>query len=582
MKKTIKLLLVLVTFVLIVATVFVISFAAEKTPLFTMTTVDGEVTEYFTASEFYGVLQGDVPNGALFTVCGDIDLTAYKDSYISIASENVKKEIYLNLAGNGVYSREKMTLFSIGDNITFNVYSSEPGAYFSSVDQTRTEWGGCIFNVSGKGATINCGTMEIDGVLYDGNNLSSFSSCFVNMTGAETVGFNGVGGNHYAAAADWKGFLCPRTGGGIISFKDSNLVIIACTQFIHSESADPSIRFEDCVIVDYAGKSGKLLNGALAEIYFKNCVSTFSIVSTESASAATINLEGDNIFGSELGFNTALVKNAEGKVLAKINKELTFVGGATELVAYDRFLEQFTFSVPKLKDACILCDPEDSVAYEWESNGETASEIWHKDSVPTPPFSITGSAKAGLYKPGWVKQIVGENSYKMTAGLVADFDIKVAAEYDGYYVKFYIFIPAFLVEEGYLDFTELTIDGGVYGKGDWTETEIDGEKYYYATTPYLEEDEFNRNIEFYMPCEFSDKSGKFVEVNTAWNITLSEYVDKVLAEEEKWTADQIVLVEEMLAALEELKGDEIIGGEEIDPDNNDDELVPEEEEEEEY
>jgi hypothetical protein len=127
----------------------------------------------------------------------------------------------------------------------------------------------------------------------------------------------------------------------------------------------------------------------------------------------------------------------------------------------------------------------------------------------------------------------------------------------------------------------MTVDGGVYGKGDWVETTIDGEKYYYATTPYLDEEEIDRNIEFYMPCEFSDKSGKFVEVNTAWNINLSGYVDKVLADEEQWTEDQIALVEEMLMLLEELKGDEIIGGEDVEPDNNDDALVPNEGEEEE-
>ena len=580
MKKTIKLFVVLIAFTLVLAAISVLSFAAEKTPLFTVTDADGEVTEYFTASDFVGLLQNDVPDGITITVCDDIDLGMGENTEIEIFSETKAKEIYINLAGNGIYNKEKMTMFNVGANITFNVYSSEPGAYLSTVSQSRTEWGGCIFNVAGVGATVNCGTMEIDGVTYDGNNISSFSSCFVNLGGSGTVGFNGVGGNHYAAAADWKGFLCPRTGTGSINFKESNLIIIACTQFIHSESSDPSIRFEDCVIVDYAGKSGKLLNGALAQIYFKNCVSTFSIVSTESASAATINLEGDNVFGSELGFNTALVKNAEGKVLAKINKELTFVGGVTELVAYDRFLEQFTFSVPKLKDACILCDPEDAVAYEWINDDQTASELWHKDSEPTPPFSLTGSAKAGLYKPGWVKKVVGENSYQMTGGLVADFDIKVAAEYDGY-VKFYIFIPAFLVEDGNIDFTSMTVDGGVYGKGDWVETTIDGEKYYYATTPYLDEEEIDRNIEFYMPCEFSDKSGKFVEVNTVWNITLSEYVDKVLADEEQWTEDQIALVEEMLMLLEELKGDEIIGGEDVEPDNNDDALVPEEEEEEE-
>ena len=572
MKKTIKLLVVLIACISVVAAVSLISSAAEKTPLFTMTETNGVVTEYFTASDFYAVLQGDVPNGALFTVCGNIDLTAYKDSYISIGSETVKKEIYLDLAGNGVYSREKMTLFNIGSNITLNVYSSKPGAYFSSVDQTRTEWGGCVFNISGKGATVNCGTMEIDGVTYDGNNLSTFASCFVNMTGSETVGFFGIGGNHYAATADWKGFLCPRTGGGTISFKDSNLIIIGCTQFIHSESSDPTIRFDNCVIVDYAGKSGKLLNGAQAEIYFKDCVSTFSIISTEATSTATINLEGENIFGSELGFNTALVKNAEGKVLAKTNKEVSFVGGATELVAYDRFLETFTFKMPKLKDACILCDPEDAETYDWIYKDQTATETWHKNSNPVAPFSVSGSAQTGLYKPGWTKRILGENHYEMTGGLVADFNIKVAAEYDGY-VKFYIFIPAFLVDEGYLDFTALTIDGGVYGKSDWMKTKIEGEEYYYATTPYLDEDELGRNIEFYMPCEFVDKSGKSILVNTAWNLTLSEYVDRVLEKEDEWTEDQLALVDEMITVLEIYKAENA-------PDNSEDDVtLPEEEEE---
>ena len=568
MKKTARLIITVLLSVCVCAAVAVYGAAApaDDSALFTVTTAEGTVTEYFTVNDLATQLM-EAPNNATITVCRDIDLKMSENTTMDVLSNGASRVLYLDLAGHGIYNKEKMNIFNVGEKMTLNVYSSAPGGFLYTIKGGT--WGGCIFNISGTGATVNCGTMEINGVTYDGNNLSTFSSCFINLTGEGTVGFNGVGGNHFASAADWKGFICPRTGDGSIKFKDSNLIIIACTQFIHSESTTPTLSFENCVIVDAEGKSGKLLNGAEAQIYFKDCISTFSIITTTTAKPV-INLEGENIFASELGFDTGLVKNAEGKVLAKINKDFTFVGGAEEVWAYDGFggFDRYDIEIPKLKDACILCDPEDTAEYEFIYKGESVTEVWHKAVDPTPPFELSETGREGLYKPGWVRRVIDTDKYQLTGGLVADFDIKVAAEYDTY-LRYYIFIPAFLVDEGYLDFTTLSVDGGVYDKSDWAETKVDGEDYYYATTPYLEETELNRGIEFYLPCEFSDKSGKPVSVNTVWTLTLEEYIDRVLADESKWTEDQIALVDEMVTALEVFKA-------ENEPEN-DDALLPDDE-----
>ena len=81
-----------------------------------------------------------------------------------------------------------------------------------------------------------------------------------------------------------------------------------------------------------------------------------------------------------------------------------------------------------------------------------------------------------------------------------------------------------------------------------------------------------------MPCEFVDKSGKSILVNTAWNLTLSEYVDKVLEKEDEWTEDQMALVDEMITVLEIYKAENAPdGGEDVLPD---DAILPEENEEE--
>ena len=132
MKTTIKFLWILIACISVLAAVSVISFAERKDPFFTVTDADGEVTEYFTASEFVGLLQNDVPDGITITVCKDIDLNMGENTEIEILSETKAKEIYINLAGNGIYNKEKMTMFNVGANVTFNVYSSEPGAYLST------------------------------------------------------------------------------------------------------------------------------------------------------------------------------------------------------------------------------------------------------------------------------------------------------------------------------------------------------------------------------------------------------------------------------------------------------------------
>jgi hypothetical protein len=396
--------------------------------------------------------------------------------------------------------------------------------------------------------------MTIDDVTYPGSNLSTFSSCFINMVGTGTLGFRGVSGNHFAAAADWKGFICPRNGDGTISFTDSNIVVIACNQLIHSEVDTTKLVLDNCVLVTADGSSGYLLNQALAPIYFKNCVSNYSIVSKEAASKPTVHLEGENIFGSSLGFDSSLVVDVGDRVLAKIVKDYTFIGGESSIWAFDGVgnLKETTVTFPTLNDACVLLAPEDTIDYTWEYGDKVINEKWHKDVKPTHPIELEYVHEEGLYRSMWAKTVTGERSVTYKGGVFADFSIKVAAEYDGR-VRYYVFLPAFVIDDGYLDFMGVSIDGASYTRQEWEAVTIDDEKYYMTTTPSIEEEEADRPIDVVIPCDFIDRSGKTVRVETTWVLTLSEYVDRVYAEEERWSEEELALVNDMVTLLETLK-----------------------------
>ena len=209
MRKYLKYFMAMAIILCVVFAGFIVGNAAgSSTALFTVTDPEGNTVEYYNKADFAEMIV-EAADGSTIKLCKTIELGMAENSMIEMeATKENPREITLDLAGFGIYNKEKMTLFGVGSYTTLNVYSSAPGGFMYTI--AGPSWGGCIFNISGTGSLVNCGTMTIDDVTYPGSNLSTFSSCFINMVGTGTFGFRGVSGNHFAAAADWKGFICPR------------------------------------------------------------------------------------------------------------------------------------------------------------------------------------------------------------------------------------------------------------------------------------------------------------------------------------------------------------------------------------
>lgn len=108
-------------------------------------------------------------------------------------------------------------------------------------------------------------------------------------------------------------------------------------------------------------------------------------------------------------------------------------------------------------------------------------------------------------------------------------------------------MPAFIVDEGYIRFTEGRIDGAVFALKDWDEVEIDGQKYYKYETTDISKEEIDRVIEISIPCDMRDAK-KFVKAEGILRINLSKYLEIAYKNAENYTDDQ-------LARLEELKNE---------------------------
>ena len=88
------------------------------------------------------------------------------------------------------------------------------------------------------------------------------------------------------------------------------------------------------------------------------------------------------------------------------------------------------------------------------------------------------------------------------------------------------------------------IGGSGFTAKDWSEAEIDGEKYYEYITMNIAEDDIDEILEIYIPCDIIDGK-KPVAAEGMWRINLSKYLDIVYANAEKYTDEQMELVEEV-------------------------------------
>ena len=303
------------------------------------------------------------------------------------------------------------------------------------------------------------------------------------------------------------------------------------------------LNLENVKILQASGNSVSLFGSFAGTVNMKDCVTTCAIKST-SASSGALNLIGKNVFTTGAGFDSALIKNFTDPITVCTDDTYELFSGGLEYNYYDKSgaLISIHGRVQPLADGCRIEERSNTQKYNFISGDQKISQVWSKDEEPVKPFGLPTDKQPGVYKNAWNKSLEDDGSITYKAGKVADWPIKVNLGYD-FGLYFNIYVPAELIEDGYLEHSDVSIDGGSYLRTEWRETEIDGEPYYYATTGTIDESDINREIEVYLPCDY----GNDIHVETTWILSVEKYFEKVLATEadETYTAEQYDLVYEL-------------------------------------
>ncbi len=514
---------------------------------FTVEYADGTVTEYGFSDNFVRTLEA-APSDVIVTLCANMDIS---EIIHIIGTEDTPKTVTIDLAGFGILSTSKSAVSSMicaKDYGTVNVTSSKPGAFLYMIDvDTGSTQGGNLFSVIGLDALINFGgVVELKGETYPGSNISTFSSCFVDMREKGTIGFNCDGGQHFANIADWMGYISPRTGDGTISIKNADILVDRNSSLIYSLEPGTTLYIENCHIIRLDGTTQYLFNQVRGDVHLKNVKTNYSLAAQNGGDAGIVTLEGDNIFGAGFGFDSELLADGEGILAARTKVENALVQGGVDYWRFDNTgnLNKLQETIGDFGDAYAIVKYDEAYRCTWKYDGTEKEEFWVKGIEPEPPFEISSIGSNGLYKKGWLKSEINEDGVIYKSTYIVDFNLKVQGEYTDGAFCYHIFIPAFIIDEGFISYSEGRIGGSGFTAKDWIEAEIDGEKYYEYITMNIEEDDIDENLEIYLPCDIIDGK-KPVAAEGMWRITLSKYLDAVYANEDKYTDEQMELIEEV-------------------------------------
>ena len=530
--------------------------AEEPAVLYTLTHEDGTVEARYTAEEFKSDLE-TLTEDISITLCGNIKI----DGGITFVSTvDNPRTVNIDLAGYGIYCLYKTTIFNVRNYTTLNIYSTAPDSFLYVTDVDVPTQGGCICIVQGVGALVNMGAAVKLGDGREDYGITTFSSCFADIRGNGTIGFNLDGGRHFANIADWAGFINPRNGDGTMTIKNADIIVQKNNNLIHSEDENTTLYFENCNIVKLDGSSSIMFYSVNGNIVFKDCVSNYSFSSNTSGviRSGCVTLEGKNVFGADNGYNELFIKGGAGKISAKTSLEYELKSGGIKFWMFDQSgsLSKQYLTLPELTDAYVIADPEDTYECIWEYNKQKIIENWMKNETPTPPIALSEIRIDGLYRYGWFRDYSYTEGVKYIGGPVVDFGIKISCEY-GEYVAFHIIIPDYIIDEAYISFARGSIDGVEYKESDWTAREIDGKKYYEYIVDVFDPDP-DAIIEINIPCDLNDGT-KYIQAEGRWRITLGEYIERAYATRDEHTEGEMAVVDRLyndfVASLDESEPD---------------------------
>ena len=508
----------------------------EQVSDFTLIAADGTVKVTGNGADELNAAVAELCDGDTLKINRDIELT----KTLSVVSvEDEPKTVNVDLGGNMLYSFKKRTIFIAKNYVTMNVYSSKPGACLYVTNLADLSLGGCIFTVMGNSAVINAGEFTDGENTYPGSNISTYSSCLVDIVTASVADGTGDklcdancylninGGNYFSICSDYSGFVIPRCGEANINIKNANLIMFETRAPINALGGLCTLTMENCFIISAQRDGVNLFNNSGSKVTLTNCVTNYAFNSGTNV-ANSITLNGKNVFASSDNNSITLAKGNEGLVLARTTTPYELVTGGREVKYYDNSgsLAEITETIREIGTPVAIIAAEDSQICKFVNGKNTATELWDKNSKVVPPFALPYETVEGVYKSGWRKEIGEDGVVTYTASYVADFDILVGASYDKYFF-FYVYVPAFFIEEGYLDYGGVRIGNDDFPIDDWEEYEVNGQMYYRAYTTYIDEENINDIFAITIPLDYIGNK----HVETTWNVTVQQYVDMVLATE---------------------------------------------------
>ncbi len=553
----IKIALVLAIAVLAASVVGVTVYAEGEEPLVGYTVYDSDMAE---KSELSGsdwtALNQALPllaDGDTIVLNSDIRMTS--TFYLSSA-EDAPREINLDLAGNRLYAFEKMNMIWVNNYTTLNVYSSLPGAEIYSTNVADIGYAGNIYTIGGASAVINSGKFTVGDVTYPGENLTTYSSCLVDLitTGDggnlcdENCALNIDGGNYFSIIYDYTGFVIPRCGKATINIRRANLIMMDNRELINSLGPETLLNIEDCVILQANGTSKNLFNNATGKVTLKNCISNFRLAVSSAATDGVVELVGRNVFAPAESASMAFLNTDEPLTEVTTSAEYELYGGGKTVRYLDgysnwNYLEKIMYN---LESPIRYVAEEDVQKYTFKKDKQSVTQFWAKDEQPYFPYTVPSSKEEGVYRYAWQMRYGEDGGIIYTVERIYDGPLLVSVSEDDE-LLFNIYFPARFDEEGILNYSGAKIDGSFSSKGDWERVTVDGEEYI-RTSFAVDTTDLEREIEIVIPMYFN--SG--INVETIWRISLRGYIDRVLATESEgiYTAEEYEFVHGLNAYFE--------------------------------
>ncbi|MBE6634584.1 MAG: hypothetical protein E7617_00095 [Ruminococcaceae bacterium] len=452
-----------------------------------------------------------------------------------ISSAEAPRTINLDLGGNALYALEKINLISVKDYTTLNVYSSLPGGEIYGTNVENISLGGNIFTIGGESAVINSGKFTVGDVTYPGENLTTYSSCLIDLIMTadggrlcdENCAVNIDGGNYYSIIHDYSGFIVPRCGKATLNIRHANIVMMDVRALINSAGPETVLNIEDCVLLQADGASQKIFNSAVGKVVFRNCISNFVLGSAESSSEGVVELEGRNVFANSDEANMSLIKSDTPLVKVITKNEYELHGGGKTV----RYLDGFSNWNYYEKRMDVIPAPvryvsEDDVQkYTFKKDKQSITQLWAKDEDPDFPYAVPGNKEEGVYKYDWQMRYQEDGSILYVVACVYDGPLLVSvSENEGLFLN--VYFPASFDDEGVINYSGVKVDGEVCASDDWHRAEKNGEKYICLSIE-IDADDYSHRYELEVQMYFSAE----ISTNTLWYLSLGGYIDRVLATE---------------------------------------------------